>query len=569
MYRTQIMGKLILLLSVLFLHTNIFAQTTQTKNIENRDFEILKNFEIFSGIYKELELNYVDEINPGDMINKALDAMLRSLDPYTVYIPESEVEDYKILTLGKYGGIGSVVGYRNNTVHISEPYENSPAALAGLKPGDRIIAIDGESTEGKKLEDITSRLKGQAGTDIEIKVERDGEVEPLIFKLIRKEITLENIAYSGMLRDSIGYIRLDGFSKNATEDTKKAFLELKRKGMQKLIFDLRYNGGGLMNEAVKIVNLFYKKGVPVVSTKGKVEKKNTVYYTREAVLDSRIPIVFLTSEATASASEIVSGALQDYDRAVVLGERTFGKGLVQNIVPLEYNSQLKLTVSKYYIPSGRCVQAIDYDHSDATGGAKRIPDSLRTEYKTKGGRSVFDGDGIEPDIEVKPTNVADITKSLSRAYLVFDYTNNFIKQNDSIVSIKDFTISDTIYNDFLQFVADRDSLIKLPSELILSELSAYMNKKGTFNTIESDYNILADKLKLKRQSDLLKYREEISLLLKEEIISRYYYRKGRAEVQIEGDNMINSAIYVLNHLKEYYYPILKGKKITSKDLNLK
>ena len=317
------------LIVALLLGLGGFPQAQQSDVVENKDFEVLKNLEIFTAVYKNLELAYVDGVNPGELIKTALDAMMATLDPYTVYIPESDIEDVRIMTEGQYGGIGSLIHYRDGSVYISEPYEGFPADKAGLKPGDKILEVNGESTKGKNTADVSAMLKGQAGTSLTLLVERPGESKPFEVSLTRREIQLKNVTYYGMLRDSVGYIRQDGFTEGASDEVKEAFLSLKSQGMKYLVYDLRYNGGGLLSEAVDIVNLFYRRGVPVVSTKGRIASKDHTYYTREAPVDTEIPIVFLTSRGTASASEILSGAMQDYDRAVLVGERTFGKGLVQ------------------------------------------------------------------------------------------------------------------------------------------------------------------------------------------------------------------------------------------------
>ncbi|MEG2238018.1 MAG: S41 family peptidase [Bacteroidales bacterium] len=523
----------------------------QTELKENKNFEILKNLEIFSTAYKELELNYVDEIEPGSLIKTALDAMLRSLDPYTVYIPESDVEDYKIMTLGQYGGIGSTIHTRNGEVYISEPYKGFPADKANLKPGDKIIAINGEETKGKSSADVSTMLKGQAGTTFEITIERQGVSKPITVSLTRKEIKIDNVTFFELFPDSIGYIRLDGFTQGAAKEVKEAFFELKKQGMKALILDLRYNGGGLMNEAVQIVNLFCPKGIPVVSTKGKVEDKNTVYYTMDSPVDLQIPIVCLNSRATASASEIVSGALQDYDRAVIVGERTFGKGLVQNIIPLVYNSQMKITVSKYYIPSGRCVQAIDYSHRDEEGMANKIPDSLRTAFKTKAGRIVYDGYGIEPDVELEEEMTTNVGVSLITKFLIFDYANEFKRKQEKIGLVKEFEITDIIYKDFLNFMKDKDYSYETRSESLLKEFKKYAQADSCYKEVEPELEALKKSIAKTKENDLIKNKEEIKKMLKAEIASRYYYQAGRAEAELKGDKIVAKAVQVLNSTKEY------------------
>lgn len=528
----------------------------QVKTSENKSFEILKNLEIFGSAYGEIEKNYVDDVKSGELIQKALDAMMETLDPYTVYIPEANIEDYKILTMGQYGGIGSMIHWRDNNVYISEPYEGFPADKAGLKPGDKIVSVNGQDTKGRTVSDVSALLKGQAGTPLDLTIERSGESKLIQVRMMRQEIKIDNVTYSGVIGDKIGYIRLDGFTQSAGEEVKNTFLALKKQEIKGLILDLRYNGGGLLGEAVKIVNFFYKRGVPVVSTKGKVEDKNSTFYTTESPLDTEIPIVILTSRGTASASEIVSGALQDYDRAVVLGERTFGKGLVQNILPLPYNAQIKVTVSKYYIPSGRCVQAIDYSHKDQEGRAPKIPDSLRTAFKTAGGRVVYDGDGIEPDLEREFPISSYALASLITQYHIFDYANKYKTQNSSIGSVDSFKITDKIYEDFLQFMKTRDYNYKLGSETLLSEIEKRLQADSCFEAVKDAYLNLKEKIVETKKKDFAKEKENIKSLLFEEIVSRYYYQKGRAKAELKNDTWIDEAVKLLKN-KEEYNKILK------------
>lgn len=531
-------------LASLFLFPGIL-RAQQRGTARNNEFETLKNLEIFSSVYKNLELVYVDGVKPGDLMKSALDAMLQTLDPYTVYIPESDIEDFRIMTEGEYGGIGSTIHYRNGYVYISDPYEGFPADRAGLRPGDKILAVNGESTRGKNSSDVSALLKGQAGTSLTLTIERVGVSKPMEVNIVRQEIKIKNVTYSGMLRDSVGYIRQDGFTQGAVEEVKQAFLSLKEKGMKYLVYDLRYNGGGLLNEAVDIVNLFYRKGVPVVSTKGKTEGRNNTYFTSKSPIDVQIPIVFLISRGTASASEILTGAMQDYDRAVLVGARTFGKGLVQNILPLPYNAQMKVTVAKYYIPSGRCVQALDYSNKDENGHALPIPDSLRNAFKTAGGRVVYDGDGIEPDEELPVSPMSDVAVSLVSKFLIFDYANRYAAKHDKIGKIADFKITDAIYNDFLSFMKDRDYSYKLSSEKTLDEFREKVQSDSCWQDVREQFELLAVRLAETKKDDLLKNRKEIETLLREEIVSRYYYQAGRAEAELEGDPTVNRAVEIL------------------------
>lgn len=518
---------------------------------ESKDFEVLKHLEIFGSAYKELVLNYVDEVPAGEMVKKALDAMLDALDPYTVYIPEADIEDYKIMTMGQYGGIGAGILWRDGYVYISEPFEGFPADKAGLKPGDKIVRLNGEEAKGRGFKEVSAMLKGQAGTALDLVVEREGV--PISVKIIRQEIKMDNVTYSGMLRDKTGYIRLDGFTQGAADEVKQAWLKLKKQGADKLILDLRYNGGGLMNEAVDIVNLFCEKGLPVVSTKGKQRDKNHTYYTTENPVDKDLPIVVLTSRGTASASEIVSGALQDYDRAVIVGERTFGKGLVQNILPLPYRAQIKITVSKYYIPSGRCVQAIDYGNKDEEGHGSKIPDSLRTAFKTKGGRVVYDGDGIEPDIEKVYPTMGYTLASLVTNHHIFDFANAYAKKHKTIGSIDSFAVTDKLYDEFLQFMKNRDNTYKTNSELLLDEMVERLKADSIDENqaVKAAYEALKQAVASTKEGDLQREKQNIANTLFEEIVSRYYYQKGRAQAELRQDEWVNEAIDLLNNSAAY------------------
>ncbi len=519
---------------------------------ESKEFDILKHLEIFGSIYKELVINYVDEVQTGDLIQNALESMLATLDPYTVYIPEADMEDYKILTMGQYGGIGSLIQWRDGYVHIADPYEGFPADRAGLKPGDKIVRLNGEDTKGRNVEEVSALLKGQAGTALELVVEREGVRDPISVRLIRQEIKIDNVTYSGMLRDHTGYIRLDGFTQGAGDEVKKALLELKKQGATQLILDLRYNGGGLLGEAVKIVNLFCDKGLPVVSTRGKQRDKNNTFYTTENPVDKELPLAILTSRGTASASEIVSGALQDYDRAVIIGERTFGKGLVQNILPLPYNAQLKVTVSKYYIPSGRCVQAIDYSHKDEDGRAEKIPDSLRTAFQTKGGRTVYDGDGIEPDIEKAFPTMGYALGTLVTKFHIFDFANAYKRKHADIGPIDSFAVTDALYDEFLQFMRERDYTYRTGSEMLLEEMGSRLTADSMDSeAVRAAYEALKQAVAATKEGDLLREKQAISEALLEEIVSRYYYQKGRAQAELRQDEWVETAIGLLNDKAEY------------------
>ncbi len=519
---------------------------------KDNDFEISKNLEIFTTLYRQLHLNYVDNINSGDLMKKGIDAMLDDLDPYTVFIPEAEIEDYKLLTTGQYGGVGALIHQNGDYVIISDPYEGFPAFKAGLIPGDKILEVNKQSAKGKSVNDISSILKGQPGTNISILIERDGEQKPIEKNLTREEIKLENVPYFGIVGKSTGYIKLTGFTQEAGKEVKEALLKLKEKDkITSVILDLRGNGGGLLQEAVNIVNLFVDKGQLVVSTKGKVEERNFSHVTTTPAVDTKIPLIVLVDRGSASASEIVSGAIQDLDRGVIVGQKTFGKGLVQNIFPVSYNSQVKITIAKYYIPSGRCIQAIDYSHKGENGNSDKFPDSLKTAFKTKNGRTVFDGGGIEPDFILTPEKTSNITISLITKYHIFNYANYYKRINPTISPAKEFTISDEMYDTFIQYLTGKDYDYTTKSEKNLAELKSIAEKENYFDAIKSEYQALKDKLIHNKNEDLIKNKEEIKLLLKDEIVSRYYYQKGRIESSLSTDNEIKKSIELFNDEKSF------------------
>lgn len=519
---------------------------------DEHNFEISKNLDIYHTLFRELNLYYVDNTDPGDLVKTSIDEMLKSLDPYTVYIPESKMEDYKFMTTGKYGGIGALIRKSGKHVMIAEPYEGFPAHKAGLKAGDKIVEIDGKSAEDNNTEEISELLKGEPNTEIKVKIKRMGVDKPFDVVLIRQNIKINSVPYYGMLNDETGYIRLNSFTESCSKEVREAFLKLKdESNMQSLIFDLRGNPGGLLMEAVAISNLFVPKGQEVVSTKGKVKQWNRTYKATTDPLDTNIPLVVLVNQGSASASEIVSGVIQDLDRGVVLGNRTFGKGLVQTTRDLSYNSKLKITTAKYYIPSGRCIQALDYAHRNEDGSVGRIPDSLITEFKTKGGRLVYDGGGVMPDIEVEPQTLSKISTSLIIKNHIFNYATYFQQNNDSIAKTADFILSDEIYDDFVNYLSDKDFDYTLESEKMIDKLEKTVKKEKYHDTIAEELEALRKKLAHDKNTDLQNFKDEISSLLYEEIISRYYFQTGRAQATLVGDPAVDSALVILNNTSKY------------------
>jgi carboxyl-terminal processing protease len=524
----------------------------------DNNFEISKNLDIYATLLRELDKNYADEINPGDLTETAIEAMLETLDPFTVYIPESNAEDYKLLTTGQYGGIGALIHKSGDYVVISEPYEGFPAQKAGLKAGDKLLEINSKSMKGKNSDEVSEILKGQPGVELHLLIERIGVDGPITFNVLREEIKIPNIPYYGMLEGGIGYVKLTNFTQNAGNEVKKAFTDLKANNELKgFVLDLRGNGGGLLNEAVNISNVFVDEKQLIVSTKAKLASKSQDHFTRSVAIDKEIPLAILIDRGSASASEIVAGAIQDLDRGVIIGQRSYGKGLVQNVIPLSYNSQVKITVAKYYIPSGRCIQSIDYFHKDENGNADKVPDSLIAEFRTKNGRAVYDGGGIEPDVSMEAMKLSKISQTLITKYLLFDYANLYASKHSSILPADQFEITDDIYNDLIAFLKDKNYDYQTASEEALEKLKSNAVKDKTFDLIEEDYKALQSKILHSKSEDLLTYKDEIKMILKDEIVGRYYYQKGRIVASLNEDPEIAKAIEVLQG-SETYLAILDG-----------
>ncbi|HRN40554.1 MAG TPA: S41 family peptidase [Vicingus sp.] len=523
-------------------------------------FEVSKNLDIFATLFRELNIYYVDESDPGKLIKTGIDAMLESLDPYTNYIPESNMEDYKLMTTGQYGGIGALIQKQGDYVVISEPYEGFGAFKAGLRAGDKILEVDGKSVKGKNTSDIREVLLGQPGSSIELKLERPGTKEPFIKKVVREEVKIKDVPYYTMLKDSVGYIKLTGFTESASKEVKTALVSLKEQNAKSMVLDLRGNGGGLLNEAVNIVNFFIPKGSEVVFTKGKIKEWDKSYKALNEPIDTQIPLVVLIDEGSASASEIVSGSLQDHDRAVVVGNQSFGKGLVQSVRPLSYNSKLKVTVAKYYTPSGRCIQKLDYSHREEDGKVNAVADSMIREFKTLNSkRPVFDGKGVAPDITVERPELSNISASLLSKNLFFDYATNYRIKNETIKPVSEFIFTDNDYTDFVNFLADKDYSYTTDSEDLLAKLEKITQEEKYFDDVKTEYEQLKDKLNIHKKDDLKKFKDEITMILETEIVGRYYYQTGAIQSSLKKDPVIEKALNTL-HNKDLYKSILAGTK---------
>jgi len=522
-------------------------------------FEISKNLDIFATLFREVNMYYVDETNPGDMMKTAIDGMLEDLDPYTNYIPESEIEDHRFMTTGQYGGIGALVRQKGDYIYISEPYEGKPAQKAGLQAGDALLEVDGKSVKGKNTADVVKMLKGVPNTKVNIKVKREGTEDALSFSVMREEIKINNVPYYGMIDDKTGYIKLTGFTDDAGKEVKDALAELKSKyNAQSVILDLRDNPGGLLREAINISNVFCEKGQEVVSTRGKVKEWDKSYKALNAPVDTEIPLVVLVSRGSASASEIVSGTMQDLDRGVIVGQRSFGKGLVQTTRPLSYNAQVKITTSKYYIPSGRCIQALDYTHRNDDGSVGKVPDSLITPFKTKNGRVVYDGGGVNPDFKTPIHKYSQILQSLVLKSLIFDYATQYKLKHPSIVAAKDFKLTDAEYDEFVAWLADKEYDYTTKSEDLLKQLKSVAEKEKYFDAAAIEFTALKDKMTHDKKSDLYKFKVEIQEFLESEIVSRYYYQKGKIENGFKYDVEVKEALAILGD-KARYNGILNGK----------
>jgi carboxyl-terminal processing protease len=504
-------------------------------------FQVSKNLDVFASLYKEVNLNYVDDVNSSKMIKTGVDAMLDGLDPYTEFVPESEIEEYKLHYVStEYGGVGAGIFSRDNNVYVSEVFEGFPAQKADIRAGDRIMKINGIDLNSKNSDDVSQLLKGSKGAIIKLLVRRGTEA-PVEKDLVRDEIKQPNVSYYGMV-GSVGYIKLDRFLENSGDEVMNALVALKKNNPSGIILDLRSNGGGILQEAVKIVNLFVTKGTDIVSQRGKIKEKDITYTTTNQPLEPNLPLVVLVNSHSASASEIVAGSLQDLDRAVIIGQRSFGKGLVQQTFSLPYNSLVKITIAKYYVPSGRCIQALDYTHRKDDGSVVKVADSLMHEFKTKDGRSVYDGGGIYPDIFIKQEHFASITQSLLGKLLIFDFATQYRNTHAKIADARNFLISDADYADFVKFLADKNYSYNSPTEKLLDQMKDEATKDKQFSEIQIEYNSLKAKLAATKRNDLQLNKDEIKQVLENEITSRYYYERGRYEANFKFDTDIAQAV---------------------------
>ncbi len=555
------MRKIGILIIGFFLVTAGFGQEKQN------NFEIAKSIDIYNSLMRELNLNYVDEINPAELNEAAINAMLDGLDPYTVFIPESDIENYKLMTTGEYGGIGALIQYDGEYTRISDPYEGWPAQKAGLRAGDVILMVNSVDTKNKNTEQVSELLKGQPGTEVTLKIKRYGSDKPMEFTLKREKVKIDNIPYATVFDNGIGYVAFNSFTKNAANEMKQHLLDMKKEhDLKGFIIDLRGNGGGLLNEAVDIVNLFIPKGKPVVSTKGKAQSSLNNYSTTHEPIDEQIPLAILVDGGSASASEILSGSIQDYDRGVIIGQRTFGKGLVQNILPLVYNTQMKVTIAKYYIPSGRCIQEIDYSKNAKKKAESEKPeneplnsqpsplnsqDTLGKPFSTAAGRTVYEGHGIMPDVKIDPIKYATVTAYLYGRNYIFDYATKYAHEHPSIANAKEFKIDDATYNDFMKFVKDKKFSYTTESEKSLEDLERDAKEEGYYESIKPQLESLKKQLQADKENDLLKNRKDIEDLLRLEIVSRYYYQVGRIIASLENDDDLQEAFNILLDKKRY------------------
>lgn len=539
------------------LYAGALALAISVWSFQDDLFQISKNLDVFASVYKEVNINYVDDINSAKLVKTGVDAMLDGLDPYTEFVPESEIEEYKLHYVStQYGGIGASIFVRDNKIFISDVFTNFPAQKADIRQGDQMVKINDIELAGKTNDQVSQLLKGSKGATIKLLMKRDADA-PIVKSLVRDEIKQPNVVYSGMVAGNMGYIKLNKFLENSADEVTTALTAIKKNNPNGIILDLRSNGGGILQEAVKIVNLFVQKDVQVVSQKGKIKEKNFTYNTVSTPMEPNLPLVVLVNSRSASASEIVAGALQDLDRAIIIGQRSYGKGLVQQTFNLPYNSLVKITVAKYYVPSGRCVQEIDYTHRKDDGSVIKVADSAIHEFKTKNGRSVYDGSGIYPDVFIKQERFANITQTLISKLLIFDYATKYRNTHVKPIDPKVFALTDEDYNDFVKFLDGKNYTYNTVSEKMLNSLKTQATKEKQFTEIQAEYDVLKAKLASSKKNDLQLHKDEIKQVIENEIASRYEYEKGRYEANFKYDKELAAAVKVMQD-KTQLASILKG-----------
>jgi len=519
----------------------------KTVEQDDRYFQIVKSLDVFTTLFKEVNAYYVEEINPTELMKIGIDAMLSSLDPYTDYIPEDDIEDYRTMTTGEYGGIGAVIEKKGGFNTVVMPYKNAPAARSGLLIGDQILKINNISLSGKKAYEISNLLKSQINAQITLEIKRMNMPEVFEISLATEKIVIKNVPYAGLVKAGVGYIKLKDFTTNAGKEVGEALKELTHQGVSKLILDLRGNPGGLLDEAINVSNIFIPKGAEIVSTKGKLEEWTKVYNTKNQSIDAKIPLVVLIDERSASAAEIVAGVVQDYDRGVLVGRKTYGKGLVQQTRPLAYNAQLKVTTAKYYIPSGRCIQAIDY----STKGTAKIADSLKSTFRTKSGRAVLDGGGVDPDILIDPSKFALVSYRLKQKNLIFNYATKYYFDHDTLASARDFELSELEFQQFLAWLENQSFDYQTPLEIKLEQVLDLAKAGARSEQVHQSIIELNALLQSEKKKDLIHYESEIKQLLEQDIVSRYFFQEGIIEASFDTDLDILKAVEILEDTESY------------------
>ncbi len=548
----------------IFLLVLVFLSFTGLKAQDNNNFKVAKSIEIFSSVMNQLNLNYVDTIKPVQLTQTAITDMLAKMDPYTVYVPAKNMAEFNLMLSGVYGGIGAMIQKQGDYVVITEPYQGFPAQKAGLRAGDEIIAVNGKPAKGLSSLEVSKLLKGNPGSSLKITIRHYGAKNDTTVELTRQQIKIPNVPFYGVVGDHIGYIRLNQFNPNAANDVRNAFIDLKENhDIKGVIIDLRNNGGGLLNEAVKIANIFVRKGQTIVTTKGKLADNNMDYKTPGPALDKKIPLAILVNGNTASASEIVSGSMQDLDRGVIIGQRTFGKGLVQNTVAIPYGGKLKITIAKYYIPSGRCIQAIDYFDKGKNGQPRRVPDSLTHEFRTADGRIVRDGGGIKPDVVMKPQVFSQVSADLYAQNYIFDFANVFCLHHKTIAPPLKFRISDSTFNQFKKFVLDKGFSYKTETGSLIKRIEQSAKREDYLKALKPTLDSLQKELEKEKTYDLDKHKDEIKEMLRVEIATRYYFQRGKTASSLINDDEVAKAIDILSH-KEKYDAILAPPKDSGK-----